>query len=54
MRYIKNQKKTDGTWFAWYPVKNNNNEWVWLETLERTGIYVYGDFMYFSYSSNKK
>ena len=22
-------------WFAWHPVRTENGEWVWLETVER-------------------
>ena len=26
-------------WFAWYPVRTEQNEWVWLETVECKGTF---------------
>lgn len=36
-------------WFAWYPVKMNDNRIVWLEKVVRTPIYADGFFQYYSY-----
>ena len=49
MRYKTKQKQPD-IWFAWYPVKNNNDVWVWLEKLNRIPVNIYDSFIYFTYS----
>lgn len=42
-------KRKKGDWFAWFPVKMNDNKIVWLEKVTRTPIYAGGFFMYYSY-----
>ena len=48
---LKQIKKKD-VWFAWYPVKLDNNRICWLEYVKRTPIYVYEtEFLYYIYQS---
>ena len=49
---LKEIKKKD-VWFAWYPVKLDDNHICWLEYVKRTPIYgYYGTvFMYYVYQS---
>ena len=42
-------KRTSGNWFAWYPVKLNDNRFAWFEKVLRTPIYADGYFQYYSY-----
>ena len=48
MRY-KEKQNTPDIWFAWYPVKNDCDVWVWLEDLNRIPIFANAGFMYYHY-----
>ena len=39
-------KRTSGNWFAWYPVKLNDNRFAWFEKVLRTPIYADGYFQF--------
>lgn len=38
-------------WFAWYPVRLDDNEVRWMENVGRKAIYYYGDFSNWVYRS---
>lgn len=40
VRVKSERNKKWHTWFAWYPVRINENEIVWLESVRRRGILV--------------
>ncbi len=47
-------KRTSSNWFAWHPVKLNDNRFAWLEKVSRTPIYANGFFQYYSYQLRDK
>lgn len=49
MRIDLRIKRKKEYWFAWFPVKTNDNTYAWFEKVIRTPIYADGYFMYYSY-----
>lgn len=43
-------KRKKENWFAWFPVKMNDNRFCWLEKVIRTPIYAGGCFQYYVYN----
>ena len=44
----KVEKKED-MWFAWFPVRLDDDRICWFDKVKRTPIYANGFFMYYSY-----
>lgn len=48
MRWKKRKPEVWNKWFAWHPVEIKD-EWVWLETVERSQYASYGSGFFWIY-----
>ena len=47
-------KRQEKEWFAWFPVRMEDNRFVWLEKVRRIPIYADVFFQYYIYLSIKE